>query len=126
MENKNISLSEKLRQKVNTQRMQRNNSSAKRSYLEKNKVPSELMDQCMNMMKNKGPNGATLQQLLQQVQSQVQSLSDGMTGSAQAATPAFASTAATVSDVTVTQPEIKAEVVPQIISKMKAPNVIFE
>lgn len=125
MENKNISLSEKLRQKVNTQRMQRNNSSAKRSYLEKNKVPSELMDQCMNMMKNKGPNGATLQQLLQQVQSQVQSLSDGMTGSAQAATPAVASTA-TVSDVTVTQPEIKAEVVPQIISKMKAPNVIFE
>jgi len=62
-----LSLSQKLKQKMNAQRLKRSGTSQKRSYLEKNKVPAEMMDQCVKALNHQtAPN---LMSLMNQIAS---------------------------------------------------------
>lgn len=60
-------LSKKLRQKLKTQRLQRQSSDSQRTFLEKAKVPENMMDKAMSMLKQKTPNAALLQNMMSQL-----------------------------------------------------------
>jgi len=59
----------KLKQRMNAERLKRSSGMAKRSFLEKKKVPTELIDSCMNQINQKKPLGPALQNMLQSLQS---------------------------------------------------------
>jgi ribosomal protein L16 Arg81 hydroxylase len=67
-------LSKKLRQKMKTQRLQRQSNDVQRSFLEKAKVPENMMDKALQALKQKTPHAGMLQQMITQMaalQSQV-------------------------------------------------------
>jgi hypothetical protein len=61
----------KLKQKLQNERLKRGTTQSKRSFLEKKKVPEELIDSCLNRLNRGGslPDTSMIQNLLQQVQS---------------------------------------------------------
>ncbi len=58
----------KLREKLKAERMKRQNRTNQRTVLEKNKVPENLIDMCMNQMNGKTPMSTqTMQNILHQL-----------------------------------------------------------
>lgn len=58
----------KLREKLKAERMKRQNRTNQRTVLEKNKVPENLIDMCMNQMNGKTPMSTqTMQNMLHQL-----------------------------------------------------------
>ena len=53
----------KLKQRMNAERLKRSSGVAQRSFLEKKKVPSDLVDNCLQQMKQNKPLGQMLEQL---------------------------------------------------------------
>jgi hypothetical protein len=47
-----LNLSNKLKQKVHAQKLQRSTTTNQKSYLEKKKVPTELMNNCLQALKH--------------------------------------------------------------------------
>ena len=62
-------LSKKLRQKMKTQRLQRQSNDVQRSFLEKAKVPENMMDKALQALKQNTPHAGMLQQMLTQMAS---------------------------------------------------------
>lgn len=63
---------DKLKQKMNAERLKRSSSDAQRLFLEKNKVPKDLVDTCMNQINHKAkPSLQTVQNLLTNIQNLV-------------------------------------------------------
>jgi len=64
-------LSKKLRQKMKTQRMQRNTKDAQRAILKDANVPENMMDKAMNILqqKNSNPYSNILQTMMSQLSS---------------------------------------------------------
>lgn len=72
LENKPVSkddLKDRLRQKMKTQKMQRNNNNAQRSILKQANIPENLMDNAMNALRQKNTNPLTnaLQTMMSQL-----------------------------------------------------------
>lgn len=62
----------KLKQKMKAERLKRSSADAQRSFLEKKKVPNELIDTCMNQLKHKAnPTIQNVQMLLNTIQTLV-------------------------------------------------------
>lgn len=62
-----VKLREKLREKVRGQKLKRSNEEQQRSFLEKKKVPTEMMDSYINALKN--PKAPNIVSLLEQMSS---------------------------------------------------------
>ena len=59
-------LKKKLREKVNQSKLKRSTTDSKRSFLEKAKVPENMMEQCMKAMNH--TTGANVLQMMNQLQ----------------------------------------------------------
>jgi hypothetical protein len=59
-------LKKKLKDKLNQSKLKRSGTDAKRSYLEKAKVPENMMEQCMKAMNH--TSGANVVQMMHQLQ----------------------------------------------------------
>jgi hypothetical protein len=54
----------KLKQRMHAERLKRNTGMAQRTFLEKKKVPTDLIDNCMAQIKQKKPLAQALQQMM--------------------------------------------------------------
>lgn len=56
---------DKLKQKLNAERMKRSSADSQRAFLEKKNVPADLVDTCMDQLQNKSkPSLQSIQALL--------------------------------------------------------------
>lgn len=63
-----VSLSQKLKQKVNAKRLQRSNTTQQEAYLKQKKVPTEMMDTYLNALKHQSaPNVVSIMEQLSSV-----------------------------------------------------------
>lgn len=65
------SVRSKLKQRMHAERLKRNTGMAQRSFLEKKKVPTELIDNCMTQIRQKKPLAQALQQMMNMPQMQM-------------------------------------------------------
>jgi len=70
----NESARDKLKQKLKAERMKRSSADSQRAFLEKKKVPADLVDTCMDQLQNKSkakPSLQTIQSLLGKISTMV-------------------------------------------------------
>jgi hypothetical protein len=84
----------KLKQQLQAKRLKRGGPQAQRTFLEKQKVPEELIDSCMNRMKGGSNN---IQSLMNQM-SQLKQMTAAVTAATTAASAAASTAASTASD----------------------------
>ena len=104
-------LSEKLRQKMNAQRMKRSGTSQKKAFLEKNKIPPEMMDQYVKALNHQ--NAPNLMAMMNQM-----STPGGMQSALQQAMAAIQPRMAPptgVADLVKEQVDLSDEVVPEAV-----------